>query len=856
MKKNNVLKALALVFLFIGLSSLVFSDILPEAVEYSSPVAVVVVVYRLMGLLSFAYLGLVFVKNKKIWLTPEENYSERRGKLSWRSVLVLPVIFLAYYIFHLSMILTENINNKTFDFDYKSLNLELLVVFYLPLVFVILLAIFLVTRLPDKQSSWKVLDFAADIKVENVYMAVLVSLAFIDRMTERLIWDILFSPVHSEAPLDLVYANENILGSDDFLSLFGNMLLVFVVLCVLSFFIVRGIQAFKSNRASFSLALTTSLLLALVFNSLIQAGMSVDEGPMYYGYVVTGISLFQIFVLTLVFMFIYLLINRYMIATAVIMFVFGGFSLGNAMKFSVRQEPIYVSELSWLTNMQSLLSFVDLKLILLTLFVLLGIVLLVILLSRRFFKGKIMEWKTRAITLLLIFSLYFPVMQNFKHLNTPEEQVSFPLLSQYVQRYNGSLLWRGSAKLARDKSLSYVWLKKIYGEAMEEPVGYSQAKVEEIIQKYRKEADVINQSRSENIADQTVIYILSESLSNPNRIKGAKLSDNPLKNIDLIKASATGGLMYSNSFAGGTANMEAQSLSGLPMVNYSSNISTINSDVFPSMPFIPAISNFFPEKIALHPENAANYNRNTIYKKLGFDHFYALSNTEKANILINQEKLDGYVTDTQVYKEVLDKINPAQSQFFSVLTMQNHMSYENYSGSSSLTARGEGHTGEQNKHLQNYVRKISDTDRETKAFLEELEKMDKKITVVFYGDHLSNVFPTDYPSLKTEPFKAYQTDYFIWTNKGNASNKQGDLNAAEFAPALLETVDAKVSPYYALLSSIMWELPSEYNSALSAQVSLNEAQQERIEELKIIQYDLTSGKNYLKEDSSFFQLDK
>ncbi|MEY8537853.1 LTA synthase family protein [Lactococcus muris] len=856
MKKNNMLKALALMLLFIGLSSLVFSDILPEGVEYSAPVAVVVLVYRLIGLLSFAYLVLVFIKNKKIWLTWEGNYFERGEKLSWRRVSVLPIIFLAYYIFHLSMILTENINNKTFEFDYTSLNLGLLVEFYLPLVFAMLLAISLVARIPDKRSAWKILDVVADIEVEHVYMTVLVSLVFLDSMTERLIWDILFSPVHSEAMLDLVYADENVLGSSDFISLFGNILLVFAILCVLSFFIVKGIQAFKSNSANFPLSLTTSLLLAFVFNSLIQAGMRVDEGPMYYGYVVTGISLFQVFVLTLAFMFLYVLINRYMITTAVIMFIFGGFSLGNAMKFSVRQEPIYVSELSWLANIQSLLTFVDIKLILLALFALLSLVLLAILLNRRFFKGKIMDWKTRAVTLLLIFSLYFPLMQNFKNLNTPDEQVNFPLLSQYVQRYNGSLLWRGSAKLARDKSLSYVWLKKIYGKAMEEPAGYSQAKIEEIIQKYRKEADEINQSRSENIADQTVIYILSESLSNPNRIKGANLSDNPLKNIDLIKASATGGLMYSNSFAGGTANMEAQSLSGLPMVNYSSNISTINSDVFPSMPFIPAISNFFPEKIALHPENAANYNRNTIYKKLGFDHFYALSNTDKADILINQEKLDGYVTDAQVYQEVLDKINPAQSQFFSVLTMQNHMSYENYSGSSSLTAVGEGHTNEQNKHLQNYVRKISDTDRETKAFLEELENMDKKITVVFYGDHLSNVFPIDYPSLKTEPFKAYQTDYFIWTNKGNTSNKQVDLNSAEFAPALLETVGAKVSPYYALLSNLMWELPAEYNSALSTQVSLSEAQQERIEELKIIQYDLTSGKHYLKEDSSFFQLDE
>ncbi|HBC89971.1 MAG TPA: hypothetical protein DCZ00_00825, partial [Lactococcus sp.] len=205
--------------------------------------------------------------------------------------------------------------------------------------------------------------------------------------------------------LDLVYADENILGSSDFISLFGNILLVFVILCVLSFFIVKGIQAFKSNSANFPLSLTTSLLLAFVFNSLIQSGMRVDEGPMYYGYVVTGISLFQVFVLTLAFMFLYVLINRYMITTAVIMFIFGGFSLGNAMKFSVRQEPIYVSELSWLTNIQSLLTFVDIKLILLALFALLSLVLLAILLNRRFFKGKIMDWKTRAVTLLLIFSL-------------------------------------------------------------------------------------------------------------------------------------------------------------------------------------------------------------------------------------------------------------------------------------------------------------------------------------------------------------------------------------------------------------------------------------------------------------------
>lgn len=555
-------------------------------------------------------------------------------------------------------------------------------------------------------------------------------------------------------------------------------------------------------------------------------------------------------------MAIYLLLNRYMIATAVIILVFGSFTVGNAIKFSERQEPIYVSELSWLMNLKSLLSFVDLKLVAVAATVLLVLVTLVILLSRKFFKGKIMSWKERGWTAIILIVLAFPLVQNFRNFTSPDKQINVPILTQYIKVSNGDILWKGSPNIARAKSLSYVWVKQIFGKAMEEPEGYSQAKIQEIVQKYSDEAEKINKNRSSHITDQTVIYLLSESLSNPNRVQGATLSENPLKNIDEIKASATGGLMYSNGFAGGTANMEAQTLSGLPKVNFSSNISTINSDVFPSMPFIPSISNYFPEKIALHPENATNYNRNSIYNKLGFDHFYALSGTDKADLLTNQETLDGKVSDAQTYRDVLDKIDPSKSQFFSVLTMQNHMPYTSYSGSSTITASGEGYSEAQNQLLENYVRKISDTDKATKEFLTELEKIDKKITLVFYGDHLSNVFPSDYAGFKEDPLNAYKTDYFIWSNKGNTTDKQVDLSSATFTPALFEATGSKVSPYYALLSDVMWEVPAAYNSPLSSTVTLTEEQSKRMEDLKLVQYDLTSGKHYLKEDSPFFKLEK
>ncbi|MFK4953523.1 LTA synthase family protein [Lactococcus garvieae] len=856
-KKERILQIIAIFSLFIGLSSVNVEHVLPEGVSYSTPVSFLLLAYRIVGFFSLVYLALIFVKNKDIWMMQVAGRSKGENKLlDWKRIIAVPCVLIAYYLFHLSMILVENINNAAFRADYISLNLNLLVERYFPLACVLLLAIGLVTHIPENKKLKKVSNIAADIKVEHFYMALLTSVAFLDHMTRRLVWNTGFGPTNSAGNLRLVYVANNIVGRDDFLRLYGNFLFAFIVICVLSYFIVKGVQAFKANKVNCSMALTSSLLLALIFNYFIQASMRVEAAPMIYGYVVAGVSLFQILVLTLIFMAIYLLLNRYMIATAVIILVFGSFTVGNAIKFSERQEPVYVSELSWLMNLKTLLSFVDLKLVAVAATVLLVLVTLVILLSRKFFKGKIMSWKERGWTAIILIVLAFPLVQNFRNFTSPDKQINVPILTQYIKVSNGDILWKGSPNIARAKSLSYVWVKQIFGKAMDEPEGYSQAKIQEIVQKYSDEAEKINKNRSSQITDQTVIYLLSESLSNPNRVQGATLSENPLKNIDEIKASSTGGLMYSNGFAGGTANMEAQTLSGLPKVNFSSNISTINSDVFPSMPFIPSISNYFPEKIALHPENATNYNRNSIYNKLGFDHFYALSGTDKADLLTNQETLDGKVSDAQTYRDVLDKIDPSKSQFFSVLTMQNHMPYTSYSGSSTITASGEGYSEAQNQLLENYVRKISDTDKATKEFLTELEKIDKKITLVFYGDHLSNVFPSDYAGFKEDPLNAYKTDYFIWTNKGNTTDKQVDLSSATFTPALFEATGSKVSPYYALLSDVMWEVPAAYNSPLSSTVTLTEEQSKRMEDLKLVQYDLTSGKHYLKEDSPFFKLEK
>ena len=93
--------------------------------------------------------------------------------------------------------------------------------------------------------------------------------------------------------------------------------------------------------------------------------------------------------------------------------------------------------------------------------------------------------------------------------------------------------------------------------------------------------------------------------------------------------------------------------------------------------------------------------------------------------------------------------------------MQNQ-SHWSESTPEDLTAIGEKFSDEENAKLLNYSRLLTHTDSDTQSFLESLSKIDKKITVVFYGDHLPGLYPES--AFKNNPEGQYQTDYFIWSN--------------------------------------------------------------------------------------------
>ena len=428
--------------------------------------------------------------------------------------------------------------------------------------------------------------------------------------------------------------------------------------------------------------------------------------------------------------------------------------------------------------------------------------------------------------------------------------------------------------------------RQLNPKVMIKPENYSEETMKEVAARYTKEAKKINADRSANMTDSTVIYVLSESFSDPSRVPGLKVNKDSMPKIREIKQNTTSGLMLSSGYGGGTANLEYMGLSGLSMANFDSSLTSPYQQLVPSEHWTPTINQMWgaaKNSIGLHPYESSMYSRATNYKKFGFSHFYTLTGPD---VISHQDKLDDspYVSDEATYQSTLEEVRKTKSnQFLQVITMQNHMPYHKWYKHNDFKATSTTDKplkDDEKESIETYQKGASLTDGATAGFLSELDKLDKPVTVVFYGDHLPGIYSSASAD-DDNSLALHQTDYFIWSNKasGTQGNKidNADYSSPNFFVAqAAEHMDAKVSPYLAFLTEMHskisameppvvnniqgWDrIPEGQNIYLNAkgepmaEEDFDAETKQLLADYKLIQYDITTGKNYLK-DTSFMDL--
>ena len=598
----------------------------------------------------------------------------------------------------------------------------------------------------------------------------------------------------------------------------------------------------------------------------------------------------NVILVALLYLMLLMLFNRFWTASIVILAVGIIVAAIEHFKVEIRCEAILPADLGFLgSNTGNMLTFIPAGAHV-TILVALGAfaVLLALILVLRHFDGRkgrmirtdnlSLNLTSRLILLLLpilVFALYCI------HVSTTDS------LANKFSRALGDTpsMWDSVYDAQRNGPL-VAFTRQLNPKIMDKPSNYSEETMKKVAARYQKEAETINASRTNNLTDSTVVYVLSESFSDPSRVPGLKTNKDSMPNIRKIKAGTTSGLMLSSGYGGGTANLEYMGLSGLSMANFESSLSSPYQQLVPSQHWTPTINQLWGapvNSLGYHPYESSMYSRATNYKKFGFSHFYTLTGPD---VIKYQDKIDEspYVSDKSSYDSALEGIKSGKTnKFIQIITMQNHMPYHEWYENNDYTA--ESTTGtplgdDEQQSIETYQKGVEITDQATQEFLNELDALDKPVTVVFYGDHLPGIYSSASED-DNNSLALHLTDYFIWSNKASSSQGNKASDAAYSSPNFFvaqaaDHMNAKVSPYLAFLTEMHskiaameppvvnkiqgWDrIPEGQNIYLDQNgnpMSTDDFDKETkqlLADYKLIQYDITAGKNYLK-DTDFMTL--
>lgn len=598
----------------------------------------------------------------------------------------------------------------------------------------------------------------------------------------------------------------------------------------------------------------------------------------------------NVILVALLYLMLLMLFNRFWTASIVILAVGIIVAAIEHFKVEIRYEAILPADLGFLgSNTGNMLTFIPAGAHV-TILVALGAfaVLLALILVLRHFDGRkgrmirtdnlSLNLTSRLILLLLpilVFALYCI------HVSTTDS------LANKFSRALGDTpsMWDSVYDAQRNGPL-VAFTRQLNPKIMDKPSNYSEETMKKVAARYQKEAETINASRTNNLTDSTVVYVLSESFSDPSRVPGLKTNKDSMPNIRKIKAGTTSGLMLSSGYGGGTANLEYMGLSGLSMANFESSLSSPYQQLVPSQHWTPTINQLWGapvNSLGYHPYESSMYSRATNYKKFGFSHFYTLTGPD---VIKYQDKIDEspYVSDKSSYDSALEGIKSGKTnKFIQIITMQNHMPYHEWYENNDYTA--ESTTGtplgdDEQQSIETYQKGVEITDQATQEFLNELDALDKPVTVVFYGDHLPGIYSSASED-DNNSLALHLTDYFIWSNKASSSQGNKASDAAYSSPNFFvaqaaDHMNAKVSPYLAFLTEMHskiaameppvvnkiqgWDrIPEGQNIYLDQNgnpMSTDDFDKETkqlLADYKLIQYDITAGKNYFK-DTDFMTL--
>lgn len=348
-------------------------------------------------------------------------------------------------------------------------------------------------------------------------------------------------------------------------------------------------------------------------------------------------------------------------------------------------------------------------------------------------------------------------------------------------------------------------LMEIQNSRISKPQRYSLEKVEELLEEAGENSrDGLGGKQKPHI-----ILVMNESYSDLRVLGNLEISEDNMSFFNSLKENTVRGFVNASVLGGGTANSEFEVFTGCSMGFLPAAYYPYQQCLVKEMPsLISDLKKTGYTTYSIHPAIALNWNRNIVYKYLGFDHSIWIEDFPDA------EELHFGPTDLETYKKVEELFeNKADDETLFVfdLTIQNHGGYAKSDVDRQVEA-----VNVSSEEADIYLSLIQESDDDLKELIRYFEKVEEPVVICVYGDHQPKLEDDFYEDVfdqtegmeeKDKMLNKYKVPFFIWANYDIAEREGINIGMSYLGALLLEVAEVPGSPFFSFLQQYMNEYP-------------------------------------------------
>lgn len=375
-----------------------------------------------------------------------------------------------------------------------------------------------------------------------------------------------------------------------------------------------------------------------------------------------------------------------------------------------------------------------------------------------------------------------------------------------------------------DYGVPYCFINTWLNTGIGKPAGYDEKMVKDIFDKNQYGPDgtmkLVQTDQDEKYPN--ILFLQLESFVDPSLFNNIKLSKDAIPNFREMKKTYSSGNLTVPACGAGTANTEFEVMTGLSVKFFGPG----------EYPFKGVLKDTTAESIAydlksmgfathaIHNHRGLFYNRNEVFKNIGYDTFTSL---EYMSDVPKTPK--NWAKDTILTGQIMDAMKSSKGRdYIYTISVQGHGKYpsEQIIKNPKITVT-EAPTEELKWKYEYYVNQVYEMDKFIKELTDTLSKYNEDVILVMYGDHIPAL---DVTESSYDGKDLYQTEYLIWSN---FKMKKEDKDLAA----------------YQLAADVFDRLGIHTGTTIKYHQTKDHSGKKYLENLRVLGYDMLYGKNYI-----------